>query len=343
MISPYEALYDPLYLTEDSYEKLSVIESCHQAMLEDVNDTRVISTATAYTYSMVMEFLDSVKARLFKLCSFVLSLLNSYILNNARYLDKYREILKERIKKLPEPFSFSYYEYPFPKDYPVVIPGTNGIDQEIKQIQEKIQKESWVGEKVAISVDAMLKKFGRDTVGEDVDVYDLKASVTEIVTRKCRGELQVHILTESDIDAFIKDFQSYKPYADDIKRTKTNIEKDYILLKKTYERAIKMPEEIKDITRLEIARDPELASFKAQEQNRFAEINLQMTRLFTGFIKIYDTAFDTKLQLLQERIATNKAVINQLLVNAGIMSAVNTKTPDQRKKPYKYEPKKIKT
>ena len=343
MISVYESFYDPMYLTEESYDKLSVIESCHQAMLEAVDDTRVISTATTYTYSMVMEFLDSVKARLFKLCSFVLSLLNSYILNNARYLDKYREILKDRVKKLPEPFSFSYYEYPLPKDYPVVIPGNNGIDQEIQQIQEKIRKDGWVGEQVATSVDQMLKKFGRDTVGSEIDVYDIKASVTEVVTRHCRGELQVRILTEKDIDAFIKDFQSYKPYADDIKRIKSNVEKDYILLKKTYERAIRIPEEIKGITNLELARDPELASFKAQEQNRFAEINLQITRLFTGFIKIYDTAFDTKLQVLQERIATNKAVINQLLVSAGIMSAVNTKTPDQRKKPYKYEPKKIKT
>lgn len=344
MLTPYESMIESVYITDSTYEKLSVLESCHLALLEGIDDQRVVSTANAYTHSLVIEFLDSVKQKLFKLCSTVLSLLNSYILNSARYLDKYREFLKAQIPKLKEPFSYSYYEYPLEKDYPVIIPGNGGIiENEIKRMQERIRNDEWTSTQVANAVDNMIRKFSHDAIGSEVDVYDLKQSVTEIVTNRCRGNAIVNFLTEKDIDKFVKDLQSYRPMADEIKKTRTNIDKDYQLLKKTYERAIKVPLDVKSITRLDMVRDPELASFKANEQVRFADINVQMTRLFTSFIKIYDISFDTKLQILQERIEINKNIIKELLLNTGIAGAVNTKSPDVKKVPYKYEPNKIKT
>lgn len=333
------SLFDNEFLSESMYENLSVIESCYEALSEGVDDQRVITTATTYTYSVIVEFIDSVKTTLVKLCSMILSVLNDYMLNHARYIDKYREILKDRVSKLKEPFTYSYYEYPVPKDYPYIISASNNIEPDIVKLQEKIRTENLVGEQVSNSVDNVLRHFGSITLGEQIDPFDLKQSVTEIVTRKVRGDITVIMLTAKDIDNFIKNFQQYKQHSDEIKRTRASIEKEYILLKKTYEKAIKAPMEVRSITRMELAMDPKLASFKIQEQNRFASIQMEMTRLFTGFIDIYHTAFNIKLKIIQERIDMNKSIIHELLMRTGLLAAVHTKNPDKNRKPYEYKPK----
>ena len=63
-----------------------------------------------------------------------------------------------------------------------------------------------------------------------------------------------------------------------------------------------------------------------------------MTRLFNGFITIYSTAFDTKLNIIQEKIEANRAVIVEMLIRTGVFTSVNTKTPSKSHKPYVFNP-----
>lgn len=336
MIS-YTSLFDESVFSENSYAKLAVLEECQTAFNEGIFDSRVVSTATSYTYSMVMELLENVKEKLLKLASTVLSLLNNYILNSAKYIDKYREILKDKVASLEDPFVYSYYKYPDNKDYPVLI-NASSIEGDIKKLQDAIQAGKWNSERVETSVNHMLIDFADKTISGSIDPYNIKRSVSEIVTKRVRGDIDVRVLSKEDIDQFITDFKTYKPHMDDIKRTKTAIEKEYKLLRQTYAKAIEVPIEIKGITNMQMIYDPDAAAMKAREQNRFADINVQMTRLFTGFIDIYNTSFNTKLNLIKDRIDINRHVIHELLLRTGLVAALNTKNPDKNKKPFKYEP-----
>lgn len=334
----YSHLFDESLLTESSYEKLAVLESCDAALNEGIFDNRIVTTAASYTYSMIIELLENAKNTLLKLCSVVLSYLNNYILNSAKLVDKYRELLKDRVSKLSEPFSYSYYEYPDSKHYPVVIAVSGSMRDTIAKLQDTIKTKKWTADRVENAVNDLLQDFGRKTVGESVDIWDIKASVTEAVTKHVRGKLDIRILTKDDIDQFANDMKQYRPLVDEIKRTKSDVEKDYKELRVLYEGALKVPTEIKSITKMQTAFDPQLSAMKAKETQRFSDINVQMSRLFNGFITIYNTAFNTKLNLIQERIDINRAVINELLRRTGVIAALATTTPDRYRKPFKYEP-----
>ena len=335
----YSDIFNESYLTPESYDKLEVIEACHDAILEGVFDNRVVKTASTYTYSMIIELLNNVKEKLLKLCSVVLSYLNNYILNSAKLIDKYREVLKDKVSKLKELFSYSYYEYPDAKGYPDVLRATDWTESHIRKLQDTIRKNNWTSDEVHNSVDAILREFSSKALGREVDVYDIENSTKKIVLDNVQGKLVVKFLTYDDIDSFIALFKTYRPLMDEIKRTKTAVEKDYNALKVAYEKAIKMPAETKGISNLEMAYDPEKAAFKAHEAQRFADIKIEMTRMFNGFITIYNKAFETKLDCIKERVDRNKVIIHELLMRTGLVAALNTKNPDKNKKPFEWTPK----
>ena len=52
---------------------------------------------------------------------------------------------------------------------------------------------------------------------------------------------------------------------------------------------------------------------------------MEMMRLFNGYIAIYQSAFDTKLQCLNEKIESNKAMITEIITRTGVFAAINTK------------------
>ena len=339
MLRDISCLYDDTYFSDQSYEKLAIIESCQEALLEDTDDYRVITTANSYTYSLVMEVLENVKEALLKLWSTVLSILNNFILNNAKMVDKYRELIKVKFKSLKEPFIFVYYEYPGIKDYPKVIKSNAWVEAEVQKLQEEIISNDWNSEKVEFAVDSLLKEFSEQVVGLPIDPDRLKASTEKVVREKIQGKKIDRGLTVQMLDQFIDEIRAYKVHLDDLKKTKTAILKDYELLKAAYKNAIKPPIDIKQFDRLAMLHDPEDAGFKLREKERFAYINIQITRLFNGFIEIYNTAFNTKLTIIRERVDMNNAIITELLTRTSVLAAINVKNPSKDRKPFEYIPK----
>lgn len=331
--------FDEKYFTPETYHKIAVIEECVGAVNEGVVTNDVITMTLSYTHSLALEMLENIKEALLKLCSLVLSALNNYILNNAKYVERYKEILKVRIAKLDKPFLYEYYEYNFEKDYPHVLKTNTDIEAKIVELQSKIKQESWSAEKVSAAVDNILEWFSDKTIDATVDPYDVSESAKELVRKHIQGRKVDKGIDERTLDKFIDEITEYKYYADSIKRTKTAILSDYNLLKKSYEKAIAMPSDIKYADKLSAAYNPELYAFNVHEKRRFLDINTEMSRLFNGFIKIYEASFDTKLQILHERIELNRAIIAELLTRTQLTPLINTKHADKNKKPYKYEPR----
>ena len=344
MMVPYlSSVLSDSILTEDSYTKLDVIDRCYDAINEGVLDNFVVDVAASNTYSMMMEVLDNVKETLLKLVQNVLTFLNNYILNSALLADKYRDLIIQRFKSMKEPFVFYTYEYPKlkSKDYPVLVKSSISLEDEIREMEDEIIRKNLSPDEAASKVDKMLRSFGHDVLDARIDVSDLKSSVKKIIRDKIQGRQIQRDLTKEDLNQFINEIKTYKSVKDEITRTKANILNDYKNLRKAYMDLMQRKEgESIGLPTVDLKKlsQPEVEAFKLNDYQRFANINLHMTRLFNGFITIYSTAFDTKLNIIQEKIEANRAVIVEMLIRTGVFTSVNTKTPSKSHKPYVFNP-----
>lgn len=331
------SLLDKSLLTETSYTKIVTINACYRALEEGVDDHFVVSTARKYTHSLLVEVLETVKDNLLKFAQHILSALNNFILNNAKLVDKYRNLIIERYDKLKVPFMYKTYQYPKlkAKDYPVVIKTSTDLEKDIISLQDKIIKNNLSASDTEAEVYKMVSSFGEQVVGAAVDIYDLKGSVREAVTSKLRGREMIKKLSSSDLNGLIDELIQYKPMKDDIVRTRTNLISEYEVLKRTYTKM--MEDKEADSTGIKSIKDPDFQKFQAHEYQRFMDINLHMTKLFNAYITIYSEAYNTKLSILQDKINENRTIINNLLTATGVFAAVNAKNPPKQKRPYKMD------
>lgn len=325
----------------ETYQKIDVIESCIDAIDEGVNDIRVISTATSYTHSMIFEILDNVKEGLLKLAQRVLSVLNNYHLNNVRLLGKYREAVIERLGKMKDPIIQETFEYPDTKDFPKALRSTGSVDKEVQKLIAEIQDPDKppAPEKVQNRVNQMLKSFGYEVLGLTPDPYHLKDSTAKIVRDKVRGKPVTVSIDRWTLEKYFEQISTYKRDKDDILRTRKNLVEDYELLKRSYSSATKDPNQLAT-NRLKTMVDPDKEAFLAHEYNRYANIHVEMMRLFNGYIAIYKSAFDTKLSELNDKINNNKNTIVEIITRTGLFASLNTKSP-MNDNPIPYNPSNI--
>jgi len=330
---------NPAILTAGSYQKLDVLDSCYAALSEGVGDIEVIRTTSSYTESMILEILENVKNGLIEIYKRILALLNNYIINTATLADKYRNLLIERMYKLDAPFIFKTYEYPkvSDPDYPRVFKAADAVERDVKKLMEKIIAHSLDQVQINNEIHKMIITFGQDALDALVSPYgDLRDSVRAAVFKKVRGKPIERKLTESDIDTFIREISRYKDTKDDLVRTKNNVLEDYTELKRTYMNLIKRQEA--QSVGLKSLKYPEVEELKAADRDRFASINLSMTKLFDAYITIYKAAFDCKLTIIREKIEANRSILIELMSRTNVLTSLATKVPDRRRRPIVFDP-----
>ena len=316
--------FDDSVITPALFEKASILESCFDAVVNEEADYRIITTATAYTHSMFFEILENVKEALVKLAQRVLSTLNNYFLNSAKLLDKYREIIGERLDKVTDPIKQDTYEYPSAKDYPKSLKSTIGAEKDILRLYEKIRTYAISPAHISGQVNRLLQSFGKEVLERTPDPDDLKKSTAKIVQERIRGQKKTITITRDTFNAYVNEILNYKRDKDDIMRTRKSIIDDYEALKRTYATVTKDPESLMR-SHIQNIKDPDREAFLAHEYTRYADIHMEMMRLFNGYIAIYQSAFDTKLQCLSEKIESNKAMITEIITRTGVFAAINTK------------------
>ena len=325
-------------MTVKSYENAAIIEAAIGSIRTGDFDSRVIATATTYTHTMFYEILENVKESLLKLIQRVLVALNNYFLNNVKLVEKYRDVIVSSLEKSHITIKHETYEYPEAKDYPVPIKSTISAEKDIIRLHEAITKEAITSEKVSLRIDKLLQSFGKEVLDESPDPYDLKASTEKIVRKRIRGKKVTIGVTANMLDRYLEQISTYKRDKDDILRVKKNVLDDYEALKRTYASVTKKPDNVIR-TKLLTVVDPEKEAFMAAEYSRYASIHVEMMRLFNGYITIYKTAFDTKLNELSAKINDNRNTINEVITRVGFFAALNTKSTMDQKKPIPYMPK----
>lgn len=333
---------DESVTTPKSYEYMDIIESAYDAMHEGIVSMDIFSTSSTYTSSLIQELLDNVRAVLIEMVQRVLSVISNFYINNVRVMLKYEEVLIDRLSKHPYPITHDTYEYPSLTDYPAVVK-VGVIEKEINALHKEITnpKTPPTAERVGGRVNAMLRNFGQSVTGKPVDAFNLKESVNKVVSKKMKGKKTNVVITADTITAYMKEINNYKADRAAVEKTKKAIIEEYTALKQAHEKATENPMALAKNT-IAYKQNPKREEFLSLEYNRFSDIHIEMMRLFNGYITIYETAFTTALNEMQDRINDRRNLLNQIVTATGLFAAVNTKPiPQSGQKPIPYMPTQV--
>lgn len=327
--------------TAHSYECIDIIESAHDAMKDGISIFNVFKTTSTYTQSLVWELLDNVKESLLKMCQRVLSALNNLQVNNIRLVKRYQEVLLERVRKLDTPVVHKTFTYPDMGNYPAVIAATT-VERDIARLQADIRdtEDPPSPSKIATSVDRILSDFTKQVIGQPATLNALKESVETIARKKARGKSITVEITRDNLNTYMNQLDSYQQDKAKLMKLKKSVVDEYQAIKSMYTTATSNPTQLaKNTLRYQV--NPDKEEFLAHEYGRYADIHVEMLRLFNGFITVYSTAFNTVLAVLDEKIEDRKNLIVTMFATTGIFSALNTKEVGSYDRPIKYTPPKV--
>lgn len=188
-------------------------------------------------------------------------------------------------------------------------------------------------------VDDTLMDISTQIIGSSIDPSDIQGTTRTIVTQYISGQNRVIRITEKDLDKFIDEIKDYHKMRESIKKTQANVKKDYTTLTKLYGKVSQ--EQISTATGIQDMKAPQTQRLEAEEYKRFSDINLEISRLLSGIITIYNTSYNTKLEILKKKIEYDRKVLSALMVNTGTFAAINAKNPTVNSKPYDFTEIKI--
>lgn len=327
------------YIDATMTNNLMLVETCSTAIAEGVIDPSVVDISRKNTMSVIFRFLDQCYTFLKKLAEQVLIVLNNYIINSANLVDKYRNIIKEKYRSLDTPMLIHTYEFPhlFDTNYPNII-DQGKLHPKLDELLTNIRENRLSGNEVTYEVDDAIMDISNQILGSMVDPNDITNSTKDIVTRYISGQNRVVRITEKDLDKFINEIKDYKKMKETIQKTRNNVIKDYNTLMKLYG---KVDHEQIGSASIQGMKTPQIQQLQVEDYKRFNDINLEMSRLLSGIITIYNTGYNTKLEILKKKIEYDRKVLTALMVNTGTFAAINTKNPTTNGKPYDFTEIKI--
>lgn len=320
---------------------LLLVETCNAALTEGVTDPSLVDISRKNVMSVIFQFLDQCYTILKKLAEQVLIILNNYILNSANLADKYRSIIKEKYKSLSSPMLIHTYEFPhlYDNNYPNII-DQGKLHPKLDALLSNIKYNNLSAGEATYEVDDTLMDISNQIIGSSVDPSDIAGTTRTIVTQYISGQNRVIRITEKDLDKFMDEIKDYHKMRESIKKTQANVKKDYTTLMKLYGKVSQ--EQISTTTTgIQDMKAPQTQRLEAEEYKRFNDINLEMSRLLSGIITIYNASYNTKLEILKKKIEYDRKVLSALMVNTGTFAAINAKNPTVNSKPYDFTEIKI--
>lgn len=329
--STFENIISNELLPENGVYTLSVLESCYDCINEGTTDLTVIKMSSTYTHSLMMEILENVKETLLKLYQQVLSVLNNYILNSVNLATKYRKILISRFESLKTSFPYKYYSYSGLSNYPVDVRDTvSYVERPVNELIEYGLSKDFNEDTMRLKVHDYIASFSNAVIGLEADPENLKDSVEKLCYMQMRGAEVTKILNASDLNKFIDDIGNYKNDRKELNATKASIIKHYDILKRSFSDSFKTSFKDDGSRSVYRTKDPEKAILLNNQVQQYSKANIRMTELFNGYIIIYNTAFNTKLKIIQDRVDINRNILVELMRKTNILTYVNLKPSSQR-------------
>ena len=212
--------------TDSVCDKLETIAVCLEAVGDDTADTRTITVANRYSDSMVLEVITASRAVLLNTYDTLLSKLNSFNLNYFKILEKYQEVLYNKIRSQNLSIPRDTYSYPI-KEYPNDVRSVRVLDFDMHNFIAKMKNKDYKKSDASSDVTDMIKKFGEQMIGKKPDMNDIIGSVKKKVTSELRGSQVKTPINEKNFNLYVNSFHTYKELLTDLKRARANIDEYY--------------------------------------------------------------------------------------------------------------------
>ena len=326
-------------IDENIYVQMDMIQTCYDALDEGVVDQNLVTITRNNTLSLALSFLDTSYKKLCEIYDIFTSHLNNYILNYAKLAEKYKSLITDMYSKINEPITYNTFTYPKLKEQlPKPISNNANWYNFIREAQlfgtDDANEQKDVSVYFNVKVDNMLQEFTRDTLGQKLDTKKLTEETKTLINVKMKGPTKTIGITQRNVGSLIDGFTTTaKEVQKEIKATKTCFAKDYKTLQELL--SLYQKKKVPVVTSISMIRDPEKYDFELQEMKRFSNINMEMSRLYTGLVSVYNVSYTKKYEVLRERVELDRVVLVALLQAAGSFAAINNKTATKQSQPLK--------
>ena len=306
-------------LTEDVVG-MGVLRSCYGAIDEftaaNESATDVLNVAYSYTESIIYTLLENIRAYLLELYQKVLSAFNNYILNQVHLCDKYRDMIMERYDKLKKPVRYKTYEYPELYKLPIDIRPSGKAEDFAKEIIAIGEDPEVTHDRLSYDVDQRIKEFSDSVLGTKIDPTNVKNDTRRVCYDRMRGRSLSVTLNKKDLSKFIDEIQNHQKMKKELQKTKSEIEAYYKSLRSKFSGAFKMTKNSSnELVRM---KDPDKVALLDRQVMQYSTASIELKRLFNGFITIYSESFTSKLEIMQEHVDINRAVIVEIMTRTNI-------------------------
>ena len=327
------------YIDESVYIHMDILQSCYDAMDEGVLGQDLAAITKNNTTSLALTYLNATYKRLCQMHDIFVSHLNNYILNYSKLAEKYKALIIDMYSKINEPIIYNTYTYPKINDkFPRPISGNSKWHTFVREsslfsTDDKTERDE-VSVYFNIKVDEMLQDYTKDVLGEKLNTNKLAEETKFLVNKRIKGIPKTIGITQRNVGDLLNNFSAAaKDVLKEIKTTKSGFSKDYKTLQELL--GLYQNKKVPLIQSISMLREPEKYQLELQEMKRFSSVNMEMGRLYTGLVTVYNVAYITKYEALRERIELDRTVLVALLQAAGSFAAINNKTATKQSQPLK--------
>lgn len=306
--------------------KHEVITECFISIDEGFDNPEYLNEASSNISAMIYEILESVKNALLQMYESLIRLFEGYILNNIYLIKKYKEKILDIPNERIETITYTTYQYPKLTNLPnkVYIPEmsqseknalvTTALSGNVSELK------TWVDDELTVIANQMLDS-------SSINVKDIFESATNECYKQMRGKEIINRLNKNLLEKLLDEIIQYKELKDQIVNTRREILNYYEDMKVS----IKNTFDIKVISgnKIRAYNNPEQSDLTNAQINKLSSYTIEYNRLYNGIITLYNTAFNTKLEILRERVELNRNVVSELLKSASVLNnlSVNKNSP----------------
>lgn len=314
-------------LHETNLYQFTTLKSAYRAIDESLDlqedASAILGIADTYSQSIIYDLLENVRTFLLKLYQSVLTVLNTYILNHAKLFEKYQDLILERFDKIDGSIRYYTYSYSDLYTYPKDLRSEGKAEKAAEEIIKLGEDPNTNPDDLEHAVNEKIREFSYAMIGTKIDPYNLKEHIRSVCYAKMQGEKYVERLTKENLKQFIQEIREYKTVKSELRNLKTEIDHYYRTLKRNYASSFSMATGPSgELVRL---KDPNKAELLDRQVVQFSTAKIQLNRLFNGYITLYSGCFNAKLDIIQQRININKAVIVAVMTRTNVLYAVSGK------------------
>lgn len=277
-------------------------------------------------YDFVSMVLDKVKDALLMLYEKLVMFVNKYIVNSARLVEKYKEMIVDRYEKYKDNLkhiTVTRFSYDKVKTHPKVFK----VDEsEMEKLFETLEQNMSRG--ISYNSTRLVYSKTRDICSKITDCPSLNIDnelsfITKDYSDFIRGPVITETITSKNLISYINNILKYSELKKDVYHIKTDVIDYYKKLKKMFSNRnaknfYKNIDTVSNISSTGSRNEAEVLAILSANRDMYLEMKSSIEYMFDTIIKVYNAAFNAKMNVMHEYIEKMSYIIAEIMRGCNI-------------------------